>query len=217
MSAADPIAPPAPSSHRHPIFARAWAFMGPGAMAARDRDELVAGLSGRVLEVGCGDGLNFAHYPAGVEEVVGIEPEPHLRHRAEHRAAAHARPAIALRDATAEALPEPDAAFDAVVMCLVLCSVDDQARALAEARRVLRPGGQLRFYEHVAARGRAGTALQRALDRSGIWPCLGAGCHLTRDTESAIAAAGFAVESCRRFGVGPGPVAVPHIAGVARR
>jgi ubiquinone/menaquinone biosynthesis C-methylase UbiE len=204
------------SPHRHPIFARVWALTGSGAMSRRDRAELLEGVSGQVLEVGAGDGLNFAFYPGSVTSVLAVEPEPSLRARAERRAA-ETEADITVVDGTAEALPVPDASFDAVVTCLVLCSVGDQARALAEARRVLRPGGELRFYEHVAARSRAGAALQQGLDRSGIWPLMGAGCHLTRDTEASIRAAGFGIERLRRFGVGPGPVAVPHIAGIARR
>jgi ubiquinone/menaquinone biosynthesis C-methylase UbiE len=205
------------SQHRHPIFARWWALTGSGAMSKRDRAELLAGLTGKVLEVGAGDGLNFDFYPDTVDSVLAVEPEPLLRARAERRAAAAVRD-ITVVDGTAEALPVPDASFDAVVTCLVLCSVPDQARALAEARRVLRPGGELRFYEHVVSRTRAGVAVQRALDRSGIWPRVGAGCHLTNDTEASIrATADLHVERLRHFGVGPGPIAVPHIAGVARR
>jgi ubiquinone/menaquinone biosynthesis C-methylase UbiE len=206
------------TEHRHPIFARWWALTGSGAMSKRDRAELLAGLSGRVLEVGVGDGLNFPFYPDTVAAVVAVEPEPSLRARAERRAAETPERGITVVAGTAEALPVEDASVDAVVTCLVLCSVRDQARALAEARRVLRPGGELRFYEHVVSRTRGGLALQRALDRSGIWPLVGAGCHLTNDTEASIrATAGLQVERLRRFGVGPGPVAVPHIAGVARR
>jgi SAM-dependent methyltransferase len=205
------------STHRHPVFARWWALTGSGAMSRRDRAQLLDGLSGRVLEVGAGDGLNFEFYPESVTSVVAVEPEPSLRARAQRRAAEVAREILVV-DGTAEALPAQDASMDAVVTCLVLCSVSDQGRALAEAQRVLRPGGELRFYEHVISRTRAGVALQRALDGSGIWPLIGAGCHLTRDTEASIrAAAGLQVERLRHFGVGPGPVAVPHIAGVARR
>jgi SAM-dependent methyltransferase len=195
--------------HDHPVFARTWAVVGSGAAGWRERDALVAGLAGRVIEVGAGDGLNFEHYPATVTEVVAVEPEPRLRARAAQRAAA--RTGITVVDGTAEALPAEDASIDAVVACLVLCSVADQAVALAEIRRVLRPGGELRFHEHVVARGRAGATVQRALDRSGVWPHLAAGCHLARDTEAAIRAAGFAIGDLRRFRSG----SIPHIAGRA--
>src|SRR4051794_697666 len=199
------------TSSEHPIFARAWSFIGPRSMSRRERAELLEGLSGDVVEVGAGDGLNFAFYPPGVASLLAVEPEPTLRTRALRRAT----PATRGVDGTAEDLPAADGSADAAVACPVLCSVTDQARAPAELHRVLRPGGELRFYEHVRAHGRAGLALQRGLDRSGVWPCLAAGCHLTRDTAGAIAAAGFEIERCRSFGVGLVPV--PHITGVARR
>jgi SAM-dependent methyltransferase len=199
----------AADAHDHPVFARTWAVIGQGAAGWRDREALVAGLTGAVLEVGAGDGLNFEHYPDAVTAVLAVEPEPHLRARAAERAAALPQP-ITVVDGTAEHLPAPDGAIDAVVACLVLCSVTDQAVALAEIRRVLRPGGVLRFHEHVLAQGRAGAALQRGLDRSGVWPHLAAGCHLARDTERALREAGFAIDELRRFGAVP-----PHIAGRA--
>lgn len=194
----------------HPLFARAWtSVLGRNAMGWSDRADLVEGLRGRVLEVGAGDGLNFEHYGDGVTEVVAVEPEPHLR----AAAAARGIQRVAVLDGVAEALPLEDASVDAVVACLVLCTVGSQDRALAEIGRVLRPGGELRFYEHVAATGRAGRAAQRALDGSGLWPRLAGGCHLTRDTESAIRAAGFALPAAdlRRFRVS----LVPHVAGRA--
>jgi SAM-dependent methyltransferase len=199
------------SGDEHPVFARAWAVIGRSAMAGRERARLVAGLSGRVLEVGAGDGLTFGHYPPAVTSVLAVEPERHLRARAAERAPAR----VTVVDGVAEDLPAADGSVDAVVACLVLCSVRSQARALAEVRRVLAPGGELRFYEHVASGRRAGRALQQGLDRSGVWPRLAAGCHLTRDTEQAIRAAGLTVEEddVRRFRVG----ALPHVAGRAQR
>ena len=153
------------SDCEHPVFARAWSsVLGRNAMGWRERDALIAGLRGRVLEVGAGDGLNFEHYANAVTEVVALEPEPHLRARA---GGAPHRPRITVVDGVAEALPFADGSFDAVVACLVLCSVRSQAVALSEIRRVLKPGGELRFYEHVAAHGSAGHAVQRGLDRSG--------------------------------------------------
>ena len=209
-----------PTDIRHPLFARIWTLLlSPGAEhagAAEHRDELLAGLGGRVVEVGAGNGLNFRHYPAAVTEVVAVEPEPYLRRHAVQAAAEVSVP-VAVVAGRADALPAGDAAFDAGVTSLVLCSVPDQAAALRELGRVIRPGGELRFYEHVVAPGGTAAAVQRGLDRSGIWPRLGAGCHLARDTAAAIEAAGFVIERCRRFPFGPGPFGIPHILGSARR
>lgn len=195
--------------HRHPLFARFWAFAGPRAMSKRDRAGLLAGLHGDVVEVGAGDGLNFPFYPPEVASVTAVEPEPNLR----ERAAATAPDRVRVVDGTAERLPLEDASADAVVACLVLCSVADQDAALAEMRRVLKPGGTLRFYEHVVAEQPVGKAVQTVLDRTNLWPTLAAGCHLTRDTLSAIRRSGLSVEEQRRFTVG----GLPHIAGTATR
>jgi ubiquinone/menaquinone biosynthesis C-methylase UbiE len=202
----------------HPIFARMYARTSPSVEAkgqAEFRAEMLAGLEGRVLELGAGNGLNFVHYPAAVTEVLAVEPEPYLRERAAE-AAASAPVAVTIVDGVADELPASDGAFDAAVASLVLCSVPDQAVALAELRRVVRPGGELRFYEHVLATGRLGT-VQRRLDAWGIWPRLSGGCHGARDTAAAITRAGFAIERCRRFPFAVGPVDVPHIVGAARR
>lgn len=202
----------AATEHDHPLFARFWKAAAPTAIPARDRAALLAGLEGTVVEVGAGTGVNFAHYPPTVTRVIAVEPEPHLRAEAERHAAAAPVP-VDVVEGTAEALPAADGIADGAVLSLVLCSVDDQALALRELRRVLRPGGELRFYEHVVAHRSGAAAFQRLLDRSGIWPQLGAGCHVSRDTLGAIEASGFAVEQHRRFVSGP---ALPHIAGVAR-
>src|SRR4051794_5210796 len=138
----------------HPIFARAYIKGAPGAEkrgVAEHRRENLAGLSGRVLELGAGNGLNFAWYPEAVSEVVAVEPEPTLREAAV-AAAGQASVPVTVVGGVADALPFDDESFDAAVASLVLCSVPDQARALAELRRVVRPGGELRFYEHVQAR-----------------------------------------------------------------
>jgi ubiquinone/menaquinone biosynthesis C-methylase UbiE len=136
----------------HPLFARVYARVGHlmDAEIGDHRRRLLAGLTGRVLEVGAGNGLSFPHYPATVTEVLAIEPEPYLR-RLALTTARQAPVPIRVADGTAEALPAPDRGVDAVVTSLVLCTVADPDQALAETRRVLRPGGRLRFYEHVRA------------------------------------------------------------------
>jgi ubiquinone/menaquinone biosynthesis C-methylase UbiE len=204
----------------HPIFARLWSLMSrhEPAEIRRHRDELLAGLSGRVIELGAGVGSNFAHYPATVTEVVAVEPEPYLRERA-RAAAARAAARIEVVDGDADHLPAEDGSFDAAVACLVLCTVPDQARALAELRRVLRRGGELRFYEHVRSDRPVLALSQRAVDRV-FWPRAFGGCHTARDTPSAIEAAGFEVEDQRRMWVNPLPIAfpvAPHAIGRARR
>ena len=215
------MAPSMPSSPvHHPVFARLWSLMSQHEPAEirRHRGELLAGLSGRVIEVGAGAGSNFAHYPAAVEEVVAVEPEPYLVKQA-RAAAARADVRIEVLDGVADHLPVDDCSFDAAVACLVLCSVPDQMRALAEMRRVLRPGGELRFYEHVLSNRPALALSQRAVDRV-FWPRAFGGCHTARDTPAAIAAAGFEVEDQRRMWVNPVPIAFPvgsHAIGRARR
>jgi ubiquinone/menaquinone biosynthesis C-methylase UbiE len=201
------------------MFARLWSLMSTREPAEirRHRDELLAGLSGRVIEVGAGAGSNFVHYPATVEQVVAVEPEPYLRERARIEAASATVP-VDVIDGVAGRLPLEDRSFDAAVACLVLCTVPDQARALGELRRVLRPGGELRFYEHVRSTRPAVALSQRAVDRV-FWPRAFGGCHTARDTLAAIAAAGFELEQQRRMWVNPVPIAFPvasHAIGRAR-
>lgn len=207
-----------PDSVRHPLFARLYARMSERESADQieQRRETLAGLSGRVLEIGAGNGRNFGFYPAAVEEVVAVEPEPHLRSLA-HEAAARAPVAVRVVDAVAGALPFEDAGFDAAVSTLVLCTVPDADAALRELRRVLRPDGELRFLEHVHADRQPMRAIQSLADGSTLWPRVAGGCHAARDTERAIEGAGFSVASVRRFDFTPGrPIpGVPHILGRA--
>lgn len=203
---------------RHPIFARAYQRVS-GLMEREFgelRDEQLAGLSGRVVEIGAGNGAGFSHYPPSVDEVVALEPEPYLRERAE-RAAAPAGVPVEVLPGTADPLPFDDGRFDAAVSSLVLCTVPDQARALAELRRVLVAGGELRFLEHIRSDRPRKARIQSLADRSGIWPRLGGGCHPARDTPAAIAAAGFEIETSRSFDVGPSwNLTNPYVIGVAR-
>lgn len=204
---------------RHPVFARLFVRAAAKAEAAgqtEHRRELLAGLTGRVLEVGAGHGLNFAHYPSEVSEVVAVEPEPYLRGRAEQAVRQAAVP-ITLVDAAAEALPFDADTFDVAVVSQVLCSVADQGEVLAALRRVLRPEGQLRFYEHVAAETPGLSRVQRVVDL--IWPHVAGGCHTHRETTAAISDAGFVIESCHRFPFRPCLAALPitpHALGSAR-
>jgi SAM-dependent methyltransferase len=203
---------------RHPVFARLYARGSPGVDrkgGAEHRAELLAGAAGRIVEVGAGNGLNFAHYPPAVSEVVAVEPEPYLRERAAEAAAGAAVP-VRVVEGVADALPAEDGSFDAAVASLVLCSVPDQAAALAEIRRVLRPGGELRFYEHVVSERPRVARLQRRLDDWGLWPRLLGGCHGSRDTTAAIEAAGFEIERVRRVPFAAGPVSLAHVIGLAR-
>jgi ubiquinone/menaquinone biosynthesis C-methylase UbiE len=181
------------------------------------RRELLAGLSGRVIEIGCGSGPNFRLYPDSVSELVAVEPEDYLRAKAQEAAARTGRP-IRLVDALADELPFEDGSFDAAIAAQVLCSVQSQAAALGEVRRVLRPGGELRFYEHVIARQPRYAAFQRLAGR--VTPHIAGGCHPDRDTGRAIEQAGFRIERCRHFTFRTSsldlPVA-PRILGVARR
>jgi ubiquinone/menaquinone biosynthesis C-methylase UbiE len=206
-----------PRPVRHPVFARCYARVGHlmGAEIGDHRRRLLAGLTGRVLEVGAGNGLNFPHYPATVTEVLAIEPEPYLR-RLALAAAEQAPVPIPVVAGTAEALPAPDATFDTVVASLVLCTVADLDQALAEARRVLRPGGRLCFYEHVRAEDPRLARWQDRLERP--WGWLVGGCHPNRDTIAAITAAGLQVVQLDRFDLKAMPMlARPHVLGEAER
>ncbi|MHB1089862.1 MAG: class I SAM-dependent methyltransferase [Ilumatobacteraceae bacterium] len=202
----------------HPIFARVYSRMGASMEAAgvtEHRERLLAGLVGRVVEVGAGNGLNFSHYPGAVTEVIAVEPESYLRARAE-LAAQNAPVKVSVVDGDAEHLALGDASVDAAVTSLVLCSVTDPTAALREIRRVLRPGGELRFYEHVGASDARLARVQRLADP--IWSRFAGGCRLTRNTLESVQAAGFIVDECEQFLFQPclpAKLAAPHILGKA--
>ncbi|MGW5051419.1 class I SAM-dependent methyltransferase [Actinokineospora sp. NPDC004072] len=179
------------------------------------RDRALAGLSGRVIEIGAGNGLNFGHYPDTVTEVVAVEPEDRLRALAE-QAAEQAPVPVRVVAGHANALPVEDNSLDAAVASLVLCSVPDVGGALAEIRRVLRPGGELRFFEHVRSDKPWWGLLQDAI--TPLWSRAGGGCHPNRDTAAAIRAAGFEIERLDRFSYAPLRFVPPHahILGRAR-
>jgi ubiquinone/menaquinone biosynthesis C-methylase UbiE len=206
-------------SGRRPIFGRVYPMMAramdEGGMAER-RQSLLAGLTGEVIEVGAGHGVNFAHYPAEVARVVAVEPEVRLRAQAQTTAAEAAVP-VEVVPGVAERLPVADHSVDAVVFCMVLCSLPDVGAALAEARRVLKPGGQLRFLEHVRADTPGLARVQDVLDAT-IWPRLIGGCHTGRDTEAAIRRAGFHIDRLDRFLFPPTRTPISfHILGTALR
>lgn len=202
----------------HPVFARLFTWFS--SVMEREigpwRQRLLEGLSGRVLEVGAGNGMNFPHYGPEVDEVVALEPEPYLRSKASV-AASSAAPEVTIVDGNATSLPFEDAGFDAVVFCLVLCSIDDPARALAEAGRVLKPGGEVRFLEHVGSSKPHKARIQRLLDRSRIWPTVAGGCNCSRDTVAEIEGTGFDVPELSSMAVGPEWAHTnPHVIGRAR-
>lgn len=182
------------------IFGRFYARISPRLEVegmAELRRELLEGLDGAVAEVGAGNGLNFSHYPNTVTLVHAIEPEPYLRALAE-RAAAAAPVPVTVSAGKADRLPLPDDSVDAAVLCLVMCSLDDRASALAELRRVLRPGGALRFLEHTLADSPGLRLMQRVADAT-VWPLLAGGCHTATDPAGTIRSHGFEITSIRKL------------------
>ncbi|MGB6837285.1 MAG: class I SAM-dependent methyltransferase [Dehalococcoidia bacterium] len=165
---------------------------------------------GRVLEIGIGTGFSLPYYRQA-DEVIGIEPDPHMLKQARERLAKLGLTNVELRPDRAEALPFEDSSFDAVVSSLVLCTVRDVPRSLAEAKRVLKPDGTFRFMEHVRSDGSFMGTIQDWI--TPIWRWLAAGCHANRRTEQAIAAAGFQIEQLWQLSVPPGQ---RLIVGIAR-
>jgi SAM-dependent methyltransferase len=191
----------------NPFFATVWMWMAshePESVKQLRRENL-AGLSGRVLEVGAGTGTNFELYPDTVTEVVAVEPEQRLAVQAQQAAVAAAVPVTVSTD-TVEQFADAEP-FDAAVCSLVLCSVDDPDQVVRQLLSLLKPGGELRYLEHIASSGWR-SRLQKVADAT-LWPRMAGNCHTHRHTEQTIVDAGFKVSGARREWVVPAWVPVP--------
>ena len=207
----------------HPWFAALYDALVPMEwLLAPHRVYLARNLSGRVLDLGAGTGALFPHLAVAAEsaaergnalELHAVEPDPHMRRRAV-RTAERDGVAVDIRDARAEALPYEDDAFDAVLSAMVFCTVQDPDRALEEVARVLTPGGEFRFLEHVHADGWRASG-QRFVNP--LWKRVAGGCHLTRDTVGRfVDHQAFTVEELERVDLGIFP-ATPFVRGRLRR
>jgi ubiquinone/menaquinone biosynthesis C-methylase UbiE len=192
-----------------------FVWLGELAGMRRRRRTLLSGARGRVVELGAGTGLNIAHYPDdGIDDLVLMEPEPAMRRRLARRLQRHGHPARIV-DAPAECLPLTDESVDTVVSTLVLCTVEDPERALGEIARVLRPGGQLLFIEHVRSSSRFLGAWQDYLFRP--WRGFAGGCCCNRPTGELMRACGFAVAADDGVWRGMPRIVRPLIVGRATR
>jgi SAM-dependent methyltransferase len=159
------------------------------------RREVLAAARGRTIDIGAGTGANLGLFPDDVTGLVMAEPDPHMVKRLRGKVA-EAGADVELVEAGAERLPYEDASFDTAIFTLVLCTVPDPAAALAEAARVLKPGGQLLFVEHVRAQDPGVARWQDRLE--GPWRFFGDGCHCNRDTVATIEASPLTLESVER-------------------
>jgi ubiquinone/menaquinone biosynthesis C-methylase UbiE len=177
------------------------------------RRELLAGAGGRVLELGAGTGLNLDLYPARVDDLVMLEPDPHMAKRLRAATAASPR-TVNVSEVSAEGLRFEDSSFDNVVSTLVFCTVPDPAAALTEVARVLKPGGRLLFLEHVRAEDARLARWQDRLEKP--WRFIGDGCHCNRHTMAAIDSSPLRLEEVERgtFPKAP-PIVKPLVRGSA--
>jgi ubiquinone/menaquinone biosynthesis C-methylase UbiE len=204
---------------QHPLFARVYLLISREVErngAGEYRRRLTNGLRGRVVEIGAGHGVNFPYYPDTVSEVLAVEPDDVLRRHAE--SAARSVPAqVSVVNGHADALPADDGSLDAAVASLMLCSVPNLHHALSELYRALRPGGELRFFEHVRSTQRWVATVQDAI--APLFRHCAGGCRPNRDTLAAIKDTGFTVVEVDHFGFahGRGTPSMPHILGIARK
>lgn len=205
------------SDRGHPIFA--WIYSKVAGFEEKRglselRAEVLAPAEGTVVEIGAGTGLNFARYPEGVT-VIATEPDPHMLKRLEP-AARRTATTIQVRRAPGDRLPFDDESIDTVVGTFVLCTVPDPAAVLAEAHRVLKPGGRYLFVEHVRAGDPKLARWQDRLDKP--WGFFAGGCHPNRDSVAAIDASGLELERAERFDFPPAAKLIrPHAKGIARK
>jgi SAM-dependent methyltransferase len=205
----------APKRPKHPFFARIYdpLLAKPAERwEGRFREELCATARGLVLEIGAGTGMNFPYY-AKARRVVATEPEGTMLKRAAGKRAAASVPVV-LMAAAAERLPFADTTFDTVICSLVLCTVANQTEALRELRRILKPGGTLRLFEHVRSTSPRAARWQDRLARP--WGVFGGGCHPNRDTLGELTRHGFSVRFRALVPPIPGAWFVPHVIGEAR-
>lgn len=177
------------------------------------RRRVLATAAGRTLELGAGTGANLELYPDSVTELVLTEPDPHMIKQLREKAAAGPR-AVELVEAPAESLPFEDSSFDTAVATLALCTIPDPEAALAEAARVLKPGGRLLFLEHVRSEDPGLARWQDRLERP--WRFFGDGCHCNRDTVATIAASPLEVKEVEKGELPKSPPIVrPLVQGIA--
>jgi SAM-dependent methyltransferase len=186
-----------------------------GRNLVRPRREVLAPVTGRILEIGLGTGINLLHYPAGTRRIVGVDTNPAMHARARRREA-RAGIEVVHHTLSAEHLPFADASFDWVVSTFTLCTIPHPGAALAEVRRVLQPGGQLVFLEHGLAPDASVAAWQRRLNP--LWQKIGDGCHLDRDTRAVVRGAGLELVRLRNFYLPGAPRFVGYLyLGAARK
>lgn len=181
----------------------------------REIAELIGLAEGRVLEIGAGTGANLGYYSSAVTEVVGIEPVAAMLEKAQAvvQQVGHDFP-VQLQVGDARELPFDDGSFDSVVACLVFCTIPQPELAVAEMQRILKPGGKLFFYEHVASTRPRVRAWQKRINP--VWRKVACGCEITRDTRQLFETAGFQYQQIKDFDHPKvPPLMAPIIAGVA--